>query len=64
MIHVPLLDELREIRRRLSEQCDGDMERYVRMLRESVCVPNAPFSDRTPFSRIPEASGKGQRLDR
>jgi hypothetical protein len=39
MIQIPLLDELRAIRRRLSEQCQGDMERYARMLQETKRPP-------------------------
>ena len=32
MISVPLIDELRETRRRLSEECSGDLKRYAEML--------------------------------
>ncbi len=32
MISVPLIDELRETRRRLAEECSGDLHRYAEML--------------------------------
>jgi len=32
-MNIPLLDELRAIRRRLGEEADLDMERYAAMLR-------------------------------
>ena len=34
MIEIPLIDELREVRRRLSEECGNDAARYAEMLRE------------------------------
>ena len=34
MIEIPLIDELREVRRRLSEACGNDAARYAEMLRE------------------------------
>ena len=34
MIEIPLIDELRETRRRLSEACGNDVARYAEMLRE------------------------------
>ena len=34
MISVPLIDELRETRRRLADECGGDLDRYAEMLRE------------------------------
>lgn len=34
MIDVPLIDELCEVRRRLSEEQQGDPERYAAMLRQ------------------------------
>jgi hypothetical protein len=34
MIHVPLIDELRDTRRRLAEACGEDIELYAQMLRE------------------------------
>lgn len=53
MIDLPLLDELREIRRRLSEECQGDVEEYARMLQQVPLPPNAvPVS--TPL--LPTAS--------
>ena len=36
MIDIPLIDELREVRRRLSERCGCDAERYARMLQEEA----------------------------
>ncbi len=38
MIIVPLIDELREVRRRLAESCQGDVIRYAQMLREKSRV--------------------------
>ena len=34
MISVPLIDELRETRRRLADECAGDLDRYAEMLRQ------------------------------
>jgi hypothetical protein len=34
MIEIPPIDELREIRRQLSESCGNDARRYAEMLRE------------------------------
>jgi hypothetical protein len=34
MIEIPLIDELREVRRRLAEACQGDVARYAQMLRQ------------------------------
>jgi hypothetical protein len=34
MISVPLIDELRETRRRLADGCSGDIQRYAEMLRQ------------------------------
>lgn len=34
MISVPLTDELRETRRRLADECGGDLDRYAEMLRQ------------------------------
>jgi hypothetical protein len=34
MIDIPLVEELRETRRRLAEQCGGDLQRYAAMLQE------------------------------
>ena len=33
MINVPLIDELRETRRRLSQECHDDLEHYALMLK-------------------------------
>jgi hypothetical protein len=34
VIEIPLIDELREVRRRLADACQGDVARYAQMLRE------------------------------
>ncbi len=40
MISVPLIDELRETRRRLADECSGDLQRYAEMLqRVSERIP-------------------------
>jgi hypothetical protein len=36
VIDIPLIDELREVRRQLSEQCGCDAERYAEMLQEEA----------------------------
>ena len=36
MIDLPVLEELRETRRRLSEACQGEWERYGQVLREAA----------------------------
>ena len=36
MIDIPLIDELREVRRRLSEQCGCDAGRYAKMLQDEA----------------------------
>ncbi len=36
MIEIPLIDELREIRRKLAEACGSDPKRYADMLREGA----------------------------
>ena len=33
MIDIPLIDELRETRRRLADECSGNLQRYAEMLR-------------------------------
>lgn len=52
MISVPLIDELRETRRRLADECSGDLQRYAEMLRQvSERIPGqyipAPLTQRT-----------------
>jgi len=64
MIQIPLLDELREIRRRLSEQCEGDVPRYVEMLREvSQRIPGTyvtkPLVPETAIASPPLGSATG-----
>jgi len=40
MISIPLIDELRATRRKLAEQCGGDVDRYAEMLQHvSECYP-------------------------
>ncbi len=34
MIEIPLIDELREVRRRLSDDSGGDVGRYAEMLKQ------------------------------
>ena len=33
MISIPLIDELRETRRRLADECSGNVQRHAEMLR-------------------------------
>ena len=65
MIDIPLIDELREVRRRLSEQCGCDAERYATMLEEGASqftgryvtkplIPTAPTT--LPRSAVSEES--------
>ena len=43
MIQIPPLDELREVRRRLSEACGNDPARYAEMLREMARNNPGPY---------------------
>lgn len=45
MIEIPLIDELREVRRRLADQCGGDTQRYAAMLRATAVRHPAPRAD-------------------
>jgi len=58
MISVPLIDELRETRRRLADECSGDLQRYAEMLRQvSERIPGqyirTPLTQRTPSVESP-----------
>lgn len=50
MIDVPLIDELREVRRRLAEACGCDMARYVAMLRARATGPDPRAASRAAES--------------
>ena len=63
MISVPLIDELHETRRRLADECSGDVQRYAEMLRQvSERIPgqyiHAPLthekSAETPYRTQPQ----------
>ena len=65
MIDIPLVDELREVRRLLSEQCGCDAERYAKMLQKEasqftgryVTMPLIPTAPTTlPRSAVSEES--------
>ncbi|GEM_PF-3686846 len=43
MIDFGCVDELREIRRRLSEECGNDVHRYAEMLREMASKSKAKY---------------------
>ena len=48
MIEVVTLDELRDVRRRLSEQCGNDIERYAAMLAEvATRIPGKYITERS-----------------
>jgi hypothetical protein len=53
MKDVPVLDELRAIRRRLAEEVELDAERYAAMLRG---VANAPAGEYVTEPFLPPAS--------
>ena len=61
MIENPLLDELREIRRRLSEECQYDVYRYAEMLRQFARDNPGNYLDKPlPASReIPKGNSSG-----
>lgn len=54
MMDIPLVDELREIRRRLAEQCGGDAHRYAAMLQE--------FSRTLPGNHVKQPLSPSQSL--
>jgi hypothetical protein len=62
MINLPLLDELRVIRRRLSEEMGNDVERYAAMLQAGAEDPAAEYISEpvlpTPRSLESTATGK------
>ena len=51
MIEIPLIDELREVRRRLSEAQALDPVRYAAMLRQVVCEIPGRYVDRNLGSK-------------
>ena len=55
MISVPLIDELRETRRRLADECSGDVQRYAEMLRQ--------VSERIPGQYIRTPLTHAQRIE-
>ena len=68
MISVPLIDELRETRRRLADECAGDLDRYAEMLRQvSERIPGQYIrSPLTPENHravreppLPQSAGPG-----
>ncbi|MEX0817985.1 MAG: hypothetical protein WD070_00280 [Pirellulaceae bacterium] len=69
MISVPLIDELRETRRRLADECAGDLDRYAEMLRQVseripgqyIRSPLTPKQERAVAER-PQAQSAGQGL--
>ncbi len=59
MIDIPLIDELREIRRKLAEACGSDPNRYADMLREGAKTQHANYITEplpSPAKPIAEAS--------
>lgn len=66
MIDFGPIDELREIRRRLVEQCGNDIERYAAMLAEVstripghyVTLPIPPKTVEAPFGRETDTDAK------
>jgi hypothetical protein len=63
MIDVPLIDELREARRRLSQSCQEDLERYARMLQETATrLPGTYVTQ--PLGSAPATPSAPRPLDR
>ncbi|MDA1050210.1 MAG: hypothetical protein O3C40_06990 [Planctomycetota bacterium] len=59
MISVPLIDELRETRRRLADDCGGDLDRYAEMLRQvSQRIPGQYI--RSPLTPEDQRAGREQ----
>ena len=68
MISVPLIDELRETRRRLADECACDLDRYAEMLRQVseripgqyIRSPLTPENHRAvPEPPQPQSAGPG-----
>ncbi len=60
MLEIPTLDELYEIRRRLSEECGGDLNRYAEMLQQvSRSFPGRYITQPFPEPAPPEAGIPG-----
>jgi len=55
MIDVPLIDELREVRRRLAEACQGDVVRYAQMLHDRSRVKPENYVTKPLLPSRPEA---------
>ncbi len=63
MMEIPLIDEFREIRRRLAEACEGDVGRYTEMLRQKSRINperyvTKPLSPPAPFGASSEPSSE------
>ncbi len=54
MINVPLIDELREVRRRLADASQGDVVLYAQMLREKSRVKPDNYVSRPLLPPRPE----------
>jgi hypothetical protein len=54
MIDVPLIDELREVRRRLADGSQGDVVLYAQMLREKSRVKPGNYVSRPLLPPRPE----------
>ncbi len=54
MIDVPLIDELREVRRRLADGAQGDVVLYAQMLREKSRVKPDNYVSRPLLPPRPE----------
>ena len=64
MISVPLIDKLRETRRRLAEECSGDLQRYAEMLRRvSELLPGQYIRTPLTHERSGETRSQPQRGD-
>lgn len=57
MIEIPLIDELREIRRRLSEANSTDPSRYAAMLRQVAQALPGTYVTQSPQDRHEDRSG-------
>jgi hypothetical protein len=54
MIQIPPIDELREIRRNLAEQCNNDPSRYAEMLRQVAVTRPGQYVQQPLMSEQPE----------